>query len=308
MAKKRPGAFWQVNLYMLVWGVLQAVLTAPLLLWHILRLFDRAAVTQPDGSLVVELDMLELVSEITSDPALFLWLTLAGAASSIGAVLVVRRLAGGPVLLDLGLHRRPGWRQQLLLGLALGPLAFLAILGFELLAGWAEVGWSGASAGALAASLLAFTLVAVAEEVMARGFLLQVIERSRGTKAAVLLSSLIWSLLHALNPGASPMALLIIALAGLLFGYAYVLTRQLWLPIGFHLSWNFAEGPIYGFPVSGLSSDGLLQVTLRGPVAATGGAFGPEEGAVMLLGLAVTTGVILLWRRRAAPGRTALAA
>lgn len=68
--------------------------------------------------------------------------------------------------------------------------------------------------------------------------------------------------------------------AGVLLGAAYMLTRDLWLPIGIHWAWNLFEGPIYGTAVSGSSSTSLLTSVTTGPTLWTGGAFGPEAGLV----------------------------
>jgi hypothetical protein len=70
-------------------------------------------------------------------------------------------------------------------------------------------------------------------------------------------------------------------------------TRQLWLSIGLHFSWNFFLGPIFGFPVSGITSFTLLQVEISGPDLFTGGAFGPEAGLVVLPAQAL--GFLIVW-------------
>src|SRR5690606_10462502 len=120
--------------------------------------------------------------------------------------------------------------------------------------------------------------------------------------------SAIFALLHGFNPGFGLTALLGLFLAGLLFAQAYIVTRQLWLPIALHLSWNFAEGPLFGFPVSGLPGEGLLTVQLAGPEVVTGGAFGPEAGLVVIVGIAIAAGVLYMrgrWRRTANAQRPA---
>jgi len=106
-----------------------------------------------------------------------------------------------------------------------------------------------------------------------------------------------------LNPNFNLFAALNIALAGVAFCYAYLITGNLWLPLAFHFSWNFFQGPVFSFPVSGMISGGLLltQVSQAGS-AITGGAFGPEGGltglGAQLLGLLI----LWLWAKRRGSG------
>jgi uncharacterized protein len=105
--------------------------------------------------------------------------------------------------------------------------------------------------------------------------------------------------LHAANPNATPISTLNIVLAGLMLGFGYVLTGELAIPIGLHITWNFFQGAVYGFPVSGFGDFGpaLLTTEQGGPELWTGGSFGPEGGllipAVMLLGMSL----VALWTR-----------
>jgi ADP-ribose pyrophosphatase YjhB (NUDIX family) len=111
---------------------------------------------------------------------------------------------------------------------------------------------------------------------------------------AVVISSILFGLIHGLNPHFNLFAALNIALAGVAFCYAYLITGNLWLPFAFHFAWNFFQGPVFSFPVSGMSSGGLLltQVSQTESVL-TGGAFGPEGG---LTGLgAQLLGLLILW-------------
>jgi membrane protease YdiL (CAAX protease family) len=90
--------------------------------------------------------------------------------------------------------------------------------------------------------------------------------------------------------------------AGLFLAYAYVITRQLWLPIGLHIGWNFFEGNVFGFPVSGLETFKLITLRVHGPELWTGGAFGPEAGLIvfpaLLLGLGLMAGYVYTLRER----------
>jgi uncharacterized protein len=149
------------------------------------------------------------------------------------------------------------------------------------------------------------------EEILMRGIVFRITEESLGTWLAIIISGLMFGLLHLANPGATVFASLCIALeAGVLLAAAYMVTRRLWLPIGMHFAWNFAQGGIYGVAVSGIAARGLLKSTLTGPQLLSGGAFGPEASifavvvctstAVALTVNAVRTGQVVrpFWARR----------
>ncbi|MCA1740534.1 MAG: CPBP family intramembrane metalloprotease, partial [Actinobacteria bacterium] len=122
---------------------------------------------------------------------------------------------------------------------------------------------------------------------------------SLGSKRAVLLawvlSSAIFGLLHLANPNASLSSTVNITFAGLLLGAGYVLTGRLAIPIGLHIAWNFFQGNVFGFPVSGIGPIGATFISIEqgGPTLFTGGAFGPEAG--LLDPAASLVGSLLIW-------------
>jgi membrane protease YdiL (CAAX protease family) len=240
-----------------------------------------------------------------SGSALALGLAVGGLASA-----ALWRRWGGPPLGSMGLRREGTWAREIVVGAALGPLAFALVLAVELAAGWAMVERGNVTPVGLVLGGLGFTGVAVNEEVATRGFMLQVLARAWSPLVALVASSGLFAALHAPNPNATLVAIVLLTFAGLVLAWGYVATGRLWLPIAFHWSWNFAQGPLFGFPVSGLTGEGLLAVTLTGPDWATGGSFGPEAGMLGLLAEAVVVAIILGWRRaganRAATTVTAL--
>ena len=186
-------------------------------------------------------------------------------------------------------------------GVLLGLALFSSVFALLHLVGIAR--WQGISARfdvvpMLAASILA----AIGEELAFRGGLFRILEESAGTAIGLALSAALFGLLHGLNPGATVISTAAIALeAGVLLAASYVLTRNLWFPIGLHLGWNFTEGGIFGVSVSGgAAGKGIFTVSLAGPTLLTGGKFGPEASliaiavclalAVALLVLAVRQG------------------
>ena len=142
-----------------------------------------------------------------------------------------------------------------------------------------------------------FIIVGWNEELLSRGYHLQTLGSGLNLFWGVIISSLIFGFLHLGNPNAAWVSAAGIFFAGLFLAYGYVSTKQLWLPIGLHLGWNFFEGVVFGFPVSGLNIYSLIRITVSGPELWTGGAFGPEAGLVALPGLLLGTILIFIYSR-----------
>jgi membrane protease YdiL (CAAX protease family) len=135
----------------------------------------------------------------------------------------------------------------------------------------------------------------VYEELLFRGVLFGSVETWFGSWAALVVSSLVFGLTHLMNPqGTIEGALFIAAEAGILLAAAYMLTRRLWLSIGFHMAWNYTQSAIFSGIVSGTEAkEGLIRSTVNGPDWLTGGRFGVESSVLALL-LCTTTGIVML--------------
>ncbi|WP_455593003.1 CPBP family intramembrane glutamic endopeptidase [Bacteroides sp.] len=140
-----------------------------------------------------------------------------------------------------------------------------------------------------------FAMVAFAEEIMVRGFILGHLLRTRMNKfLALLLSSLVFAAGHLFNPDIAFLPMVNLVLAGLLLGASYLYERNLWFPISFHLFWNWVQGPVMGYDVSG-NRFGKTLLTLHYPESdyINGGAFGFEGSIVCtVLLIVVTAGII----------------
>jgi membrane protease YdiL (CAAX protease family) len=203
-----------------------------------------------------------------------------------------------------GFHLNRKWWADLGFGLFLGAFLMLVIFLIERSAGWVRVTaspLSGAAWSAMLISLVVYLCVGFSEELLSRGYqirnLAETLNARKHPRLAVLLAclgtSVFFGLLHAGNPNATPTSTLYLMFAGLQFGLAYLLTGELALPIGLHITWNFFQGNIFGFPVSGMGSGAsILQIEQGGPVVWTGGAFGPEAGLIHLG--AILLGVVLI--------------
>jgi len=205
---------------------------------------------------------------------------------------------------SLGFDRAAGWRRDLLAGLAIPIPLFGLIYLFELGAGWLDFqSWGWTEGGVLATAagvllmLVAFVAVGFYEELLFRGYYLQNLKDGTNLGVAVFASSAAFGLAHLGNLNASLTSTLGIFAAGLFLAYAWLRTRALWLPIGIHIGWNFLQGPIFGFEVSGNPTPSLIRHVVTGPDLITGGAFGPEAGLIVMPAMAVGAGLIWWYTR-----------
>lgn len=169
-------------------------------------------------------------------------------------------------------------------GLALGLALFSTVMLVLWILGVYQPSGYG-SLTPLAAGFVNSLLAAIVEEILFRGFLFRLIEKLIGLWGALLITSALFGAAHAFNPGATLGSSIAIALeAGLLLGAVYAWKHRLWLPMGLHLGWNFAEGSIFGMSVSGGTVKGSLFLgSLHGRPLLTGGAFGPENSIVAVV-------------------------
>jgi membrane protease YdiL (CAAX protease family) len=195
-----------------------------------------------------------------------------------------------------------------MVGAALGLLLVASTFLVAWTAGWVAVVTitpPAAAAAALLSGLGRAVFVAVVEEALFRGLLLGSLRSWIGTPGAVLLSAVAFGAVHAFNAHATPLAVANLVVAGLLFALAFLVGRGLALPIGLHAAWNWFEGSVFGFPLSGSLRDRLLVLEDRGPALWTGGAFGPEGGLLGLAAMALVAAVLWWLRRRLPQARPA---
>jgi hypothetical protein len=153
-----------------------------------------------------------------------------------------------------------------------------------------------------------YFFVGIYEEVAFRGYILVNLAeglkfRFIGRRAALIfawvLTSLVFGVMHATNPNATLISTLNIFFAGLFLGLGMVLTGDLAIPIGLHITWNFFQGNVFGFAVSGVKNGAtLISTEAIGPIWFTGGRFGPEAGFIGLLAMVIGSILTLLWVRR----------
>jgi len=200
----------------------------------------------------------------------------------------------------VGLQLDARWVRQAAAGIAVGGTMMLAVAGLLTLAGGVSFGLDPARGlGALAQGAWFFVGAALLEELLFRGFVFQRLVDGAGVPVAQGLMAVLFVLAHWGNPGmdgnTEVLASIDTALGALLLGFAYLRTGSLALPIGLHFGWNWVQGSVLGFDVSGLDQAGwLLPHVLDKPQWFTGGAFGPEASVFSVI--VDTAALWLMWR------------
>lgn len=228
-------------------------------------------------------------------------------------------------LRDLGLQMDSAWWRDLAFGLGLGAALMTLVFLAERALGWVTVVKTFSVEPAdtpfavgILAPVVVFVVVGISEEILSRGYQTRNMAEGfnfggrhprRALVAAWTVSSLLFGMLHVFNPNSTWISTLNLMLAGLFLGLGLVLTGRLGLPIGLHITWNFFQGNVFGFPVSGndFTSATFIAIRQGGPTLWTGGAFGPEAGLIGVAAILLGSLLIVLWVR-GRYGRLALAA
>ncbi len=311
--QRRLRAFWRLGLHIVFMIVLALVfLVIPIIAANILLAVLREAELIPatfPGS--IESGMTDLLS-IGAEMVI-----VVGATWLAGLFPDRRRFA------DFGVHLNLNWWIDFGFGLALGAVLMVLIFAVEAGAGWVTITRTmqsppydlpfGASLPilsfgvAILIALLRFVGVGISEEFLSRGYHLKNLAegfnfRPIGPKGAIilamLLSSAVFGVLHAANPNASVISTFNIFLAGLFLALGYILTGELAIPIGLHITWNFFQGNVFGFPVSGTEAGAtFIAIEQGGPQLVTGGAFGPEAGLIGIAAMVLGSMLTILWVR-----------
>ena len=312
VSEERTRAFWRLLFQLAIYAGVVAFsrLVAPSIWVALFRwLVDPTAIENP-----------------TSPTSLFLAIQVVLLLVAACSVWFSARLLDRRWPSQLGLRVDKEWWLDLGFGLFLGTLLMSSIFLIELAAGWIEVRgvFVTVREGApffpiILAPLLGWAFLGLHEELVFRGY--QLTNMAEGLNfspigprgaivLALVLSSSLFGLLHVWNPNASALSAINLTLwGGLLLGLGYALTGRLALPMGLHIAWNFCEGNVFGFPVSGWGTLGatFLSIEQSGPPLFTGGAFGPEAGVLIIAASIVGCLMIALWVR-VRTGRAALQA
>lgn len=243
--------------------------------------YKLAAVEMPEGGLLSHV-----------------WETLFMLVGYLSAAVLILRWRNLPLSL-LGLSLK-GRGKDLLAGVGVAVLLYVVGFGLSLLMGMVEVADVQWMPRDLLGALMFFLLVAVTEEVMLRGFVLgRMLSEGMNRFVALLLSSALFSAMHLFNPNFAFLPFVNILLAGCLLGASFLYTRNLCFPIVLHWFWNWLQGPVLGYEVSGTDcGQTLLTLRLKGSDLLTGGSFGFEGSLLCTVLLVVGTLAIVGYYER----------
>jgi membrane protease YdiL (CAAX protease family) len=223
------------------------------------------------------------------------------------ATWVCTRLRREP-LSSVGLRLDRRWAREFAWGCAISLVGIAVAAGLAMAFGGVRfVLDPHRAAGTLAFGLYMFLCVSILEELLFRGFLFQRLVAGIGVWPAQVALAVLFAVAHWQNPGmegaTKAWATVDIALAAITLGLAFLRTRSLALPIGMHLAWNWVQGFVLGFGVSGMDMNGWLQPVFHGaPTWITGGTFGPEASVSGVIADLVMLAIVWKWGARKASG------
>ena len=147
----------------------------------------------------------------------------------------------------------------------------------------------------LLSGIVLMLLVAFYEELVFRGYILNNLLQSLNPQKSLLISALLFALAHFGNPGIGLIGFLNIFLAGVLLGINYVYTKNLWFAVMLHFSWNFFQGYVLGFQVSGILLKSVLSQQTNCAAFITGVPFGLEASVISTLLYLLAIGVFYFY-------------
>ncbi|MEE4195818.1 MAG: SMP-30/gluconolactonase/LRE family protein [Anaerolineae bacterium] len=298
-SERRLRAGWRLALYWITRTIIVVILGIVLGIAAALVAFAQGEMFSPDMMM--------------NSPIMLLGSALISVFAIIPTVWAFGRWIDWRKFSDFGFQMNLDWWVDLIFGLALGAVLMGLIFWIEKQIGWLEVipaaepyRWDNFYRWILRAVFL-FICVGFYEELLFRGYLLKNLSEglhaklSARTSVAVslIVTSVIFGIAHAMNPNATFVSSFNIALAGIFLGLGMLLNGKLAIPIGLHITWNFFQGNVFGFPVSGTNAGlSFIEIQQLGPDRWTGGNFGPEAGYIgliaMLVGSVLTVAYLLV--------------
>ena len=228
------------------------------------------------------------------------WMVLVeflGLGTTLLLVWIFRRFIDRKSFISLGFQFK-SYRNDLFAGMGWGVV--LMAIGFATLwiSGMLTITAIQFDPANIILYLILFIIVAFNEEILIRGYMLLNLMDSANKYLALIISSLLFSLMHFFNANISVVPAINLFIAGILLGIYFIHKGNLWFPIGMHFTWNFFQGPIFGFEVSGMKTSFIISQSLNGNELLTGGEFGFEGSLIASVAMIILIIVIHLKHRK----------
>ena len=256
----------------------------------------------------------KFIGETAGNPLLQIAVVIGWSAVGFAVYIGLVRLVERRPVAELAL---PGMGRELGTGILVGAGLYTACILLLMVMGIYKI--DGLNPVSYLLPALALPLSSgIFEELLFRGVLFRIVEEWLGSWISLVVSSLVFGLVHLMNPAATVMGAVFISVeAGVLLAAAYMLTRRLWMSMGFHIAWNYTQSGVFSGTVSGgYVEPGLIKPVVDGPTLLTGGGFGVESSVIAFV-LCTGTGAALLflatrrghivppfWKRKADPARS----
>ena len=256
----------------------------------------------------------KFIGETAGNPLLQIAVVIGWSAMGFAVYIGLVRLIERRPVTELAL---PGMGRELGTGILVGAGLYTACILLLMVMGIYKI--DGLNPVSYLLPALALPLSSgIFEELLFRGVLFRIVEEWLGSWISLVVSSLVFGLVHLMNPAATVMGAVFISVeAGVLLAAAYMLTRRLWMSMGFHIAWNYTQSGVFSGTVSGgYVEPGLIKPVIDGPTLLTGGGFGVESSVIAFV-LCTVTGAALLflatrrghivppfWKRKADPARS----
>jgi uncharacterized protein len=199
---------------------------------------------------------------------------------AVGAMALTIRFVDHRPPRTFGVGLVPGWKQHFVAGIILSAGMLAVLVAGSAAFGTVTIHWAGRNAPAttLLATFLVLLLAALNEELIFRGFPLQILIDGLGEWPGMIAMSALFGAMHLNNPNASVLGTLNTIIAGMVLSLAYVRTRSLWISYAIHVGWNVGLGFVLGFALSGIDIASLWTTGVTGNETILGGNYGPEGG------------------------------
>lgn len=201
-------------------------------------------------------------------------------------------------LKDMGLSSIWTSKKDLIMGLFLGAISITVVFLLFIVTGFGKVDqWMPRVSLDTFTYLLIFILVGFCEEIYGRGFIMGAMKQTKNIPLIIIVSSVIFALLHGSNAGFTVLPFVNLTLVGALFAYMYIKSDNIWMCIGYHITWNYFQGNVFGLNVSGSEVQGLITTTMKDTNIFTGKEFGPEGGLFVTFVLVINFLIVALFYR-----------